>query len=880
MSVPQKIWLQFIVDAQYRSRWVDYSSGMPVVKVSSPPVPLPQLSRGWKEAQISFGTHDKYWSLNRSYSQPLFFVNDGAIICRDAIYNMAKKGYEEELYILILKLNPDTGIYDEEYKGRLDFVKHLDEPRKGITVNSIEGGVLSYLTANDQIDYSLPLTSMNPAANLLTITGVKLHDTFRYSVVEVTVEKLADFDNRTVVYLVPFPFISNDGDSVGIIYGSQRFEQIVHTGVFTYPMVTSVLATSGNYFFSSIRPIVVTPSGMISFSKDSSGGGATNINVWFETSLGNKYQILPLTTYPSGHVDITIDLSTLGLSIPLAANEKVFLVHLVASASSFSVFTTWHLTDVFFTFETINPPSNAYSLSIIDVHKQLVQAMTGGRYTGASVYYSAHREIQWTSTNALQNYAFEVYYGSFQTVDTSGVYTIIIPGKLKTLPNNNQLLISGAPSNNGIFTILDVGPLIAGYTTITVQEPVTSATLDGIISSIPALVLNYQDFFNDVDCLSKENGAGIGMKIVNDVIFIEPKEDLYKPDGEIFDIGEIAGLKLKYAEKLLCNSLKIGYKSQDYRQRNGIYEYNTTTLFKFPVDSLKNTLIRILKARGDCFGIEFIRSIIFNKPTTDISGDNQPVVIDTVPFTATIVVSFFATNQTMIIPLGIAISIGDIIAVTGSGLNIGTWTVSATALIPSGMVLFLISGPAIVDETAVTVTITLVSGKSRIVNRPAYTTLVGVLDNTIYNAEISPHKLMLRMGKYLASLMPQLQAEKIVFQKADKNSSLSTTLAGVTVAERQPEVISGLGEPVFMNRYGEFTTPVPLSFAKVMANVGTGYVKGTFYGVPVYFLPIGKMDAKPAINAAQKWELLLAPPPLNDLVTLERLSDEGLFTNH
>jgi len=880
MSVPQKIWLQFIVDAQYRSRWVDYSGGIPVVKISSPPVFLPQLARGWKEALIAFGTNIKYWSLIRSYSQPLFFVNDGAIICRDAIYSAAKKGYEEELYILILKLNPATGVYDLEYKGRLEFSKHIDMPRKGITVNSIEGGVFSYLTANDNVDYALPLSPLNPDVNLLTITGVKLHDTFRYSVIDLTVEKPSDFDHHAVAYLIPFPFISNDGDSVGIISGSQRFEQIVNSGTFTYSMVTAVLATSSNYFFSSIRPVTVTPAGRIFVSKNNGGAAVVSMNIWFETSLGNKYQVLPLTVYPAGNIDVDIDIAALGLSIPLAANEKLFLVHLVNSLTTFTTFVTWHLTDVFFSFETINPPSNAYSLSIIDVHKQLVSAMTGGRYTGNSVYYSAHREIQFTSTNALQNYAFEVYYGSFQTVNTAGIYTIVIPGKLKTLPSNNQLLISGAPSNNGIYTILNVGPLVAGYTTITVQEPVTSATLDGIISSIPALVMTYQDFFNDVDCLSKENGAGIGMKIVNDVIWIEPKEELYKPDTEIFDIGEIAGLKLYYADELLANSLLTGYKSQDYRQRNGIYEFNTTTLFKLPVDSLQRELKRVLKSRADCFGIEFIRSNIFNKPTTDITGDNQPVVIDTVPFTGTMVVNFFATNQTMIIPLGIAISTGDVIAVTGSGTNVGTWTVGATSMIPTGMVLFLLSGPTIVDETNATVTITLVTGKSRIVNRPAYTTLVGVLDNTVYNTEISPHKLMLRFKMYLASLLSQLLDKKIVFQKADKNSSLSTTLAGVTVAERQDEVVAGLGDPLFIPRYAEFVTPVQISFAKVMANIGTGYVKGTFYGVPIYFLPIGEMQAKPAINEAQTWKMLLAPPPLNDLAVLEKLSDEGLFTNH
>jgi len=39
-----------------------------------------------------------------------------------------------------------------EYKGRLDFSNNIDEPRKGITVNSIEAGVLTKLLANDGVE--------------------------------------------------------------------------------------------------------------------------------------------------------------------------------------------------------------------------------------------------------------------------------------------------------------------------------------------------------------------------------------------------------------------------------------------------------------------------------------------------------------------------------------------------------------------------------------------------------------------------------------------------------------------------------------------------------------------------------------------------------
>jgi len=879
--ITQLTWLYFIVDNMNRSYYVD--SG--VVKKSSPPVPLPQDPKGWLDLGISFSTNQKYWSLNRSFTVPMFFVNDGAQICRELLWS--GKGYEEEAYIIILKLNPATGVHELEYKGRLDFSKAVDEPRKGITVPSIEGGVLTYLTANEGVDYELNLSSLNPAAMLIRLDGVNLFDRYRYSLIEVDITKPSDLGHNAVATALPFSFISNDGDSVGIIQGSQTFEEISASTTMSAAItaIGTYAATSANCFFSSINPITVRPSSVLKFTVYPASN-PTLLNLYFITSSGNVYNILGVagtsTQNYSVQTDVSIELSSIVPAINLAANEKLFLTVAVFNNSVSSTHITWHLSDLFFAFDSRNAVSTTYGLPIIDVLKQLVSAMTEGKFTGDSVYFSAHKNLIWTSTNALQNFAFQVYYGSFVMADSGGIYTITIPGALNTLPTDNQLLIAGAPAQNGAYTVLNVGPLIAGFTTITVKEPVTNATLSGTISTVPALKINFQDFFNDVDCL-----YNIGMKIVNDVIFIEPKGDIYKDDMQILDIGEIAKFKMRYADELLCNTLKIGYKSQDYRQRNGVYEFNTTTLFKLPVNTLKKELTKVLKARADCFGIEFIRSIIFNKPTTDVTGDNQCFVIDTVPapsetyykwvkieynggasvhyFVDKGAAGFFDTTSQPL-PFATNLLSSQLTFVAAGPANFATYITANYSGWINGIQypgqMLTIDGSGILTPYL-------------IINRPAYSNITGVLDYTVYNTEITPHKLMLKQGTYLRAILLQLPAGKVVFQTADKNSALSTTLGGVTVAERQDETVSTLGDPLFFPWYAEFTTPVPLSFAKIMAGIGTGYVKGTFYGQPVYFLPIGKMDAKPALNAAQNWKLMLAPN--NDLEKLKQLSDEGNF---
>lgn len=880
-GIPTKLFLYFIVDSLNRSRYVDTNGA---VQVSSSPIPLPQHPRGWKDIQISFGTNQNYWSLLRSFTAPLFFVGAGATICRHAIYS--GKGYEEELYLVLLRWNPATGVYDLEYKGRLDFTKHIDEPRKGITVNTIEGGVLSYLTANDGVDYEIPLAPNNPDAQLIQFDGVTLFDRLRFSMVDKSFVGSGSFAGFR--YAVNFPFISNEGDSVGILQGSQIYED-VGVSIQTYTQ------NSGNWFFSSIRPVQVRITGTLKFTTVAGSSPTNSVQQYFQFRTGpyptfdHQYTILgtdvgginpnPIEYTTNQDVFVNVD-----VTINLAANEKLFFIGFTGINGGASHSVTLDLSDLFISFKTINPPSAAYGISIYDLNKWLIGKMSGGRYTGDSAYFAAHKNLMWTSTNALQNFAFQVYYGAFDTLIIGASYYIKVPGVFKQFPSDNQIIITGASSNNGVYTVLNIGALIGGFTTVQVQEPVTAVTgLSGTISTIPALKINYKDFFNDVNAL-----YNIGMKIVNDVIFIEPKGDIYKPDAQIFDIGELASFKMHYADELLCNTATFGYKSQDYRQRNGVYEFNTTTLFKLPVNTLKKDYNQVLKARADCFGIEFIRSIVFNKPTTDVTGDNQSFIVDTKPGQAdvTAIVSFISGAPDLLItPLGINFIPGDIIQFTGSASNNVTVTVGAVVQSFVGNVVGIApGGTPFVNESNVSVLIHWVKSKFLILNRygigslSGYTAMTGVLDNTVFNTEWTPHKNMLRHGPYLRPLLKQLDSEKVVFQTSDKNSAFSTTLAGVTVAERQDEVVSGLGPPLFMNRYAEFTTVVPINFADIMASLGTGYVKGTFYGIPLYFLPIGKMDAKPAVNSAQVWKMLLAPEPLNDLSVLEMLSAEGQFS--
>jgi hypothetical protein len=787
MTVPQSIFLQFIVDSTNRSLYLENG----VSKKSSSPIPIPQHAGGWKDIQISFGTNQTYWSLNRTFTLPMKFVGDAEIIIRDAVYS--GKGYEDELYIIILKLNQETGVYELEYKGRLDLGKIEDLPRKGISVNAIEGGVFSLVDANDDVDYEIPLDASNLDAIEIEFDGTNLQDRFRYSIINIDIVKPNDFNHHTVVSTLPFSFISNEGDSIGIKQGSQQYEDAVATGVFTYGLVNSYCAGSANYYLSSINTLKFTLTGKIKFTVFPSGGAPTNVQVFVNTSLGNRYDLLALTAYNS-QTDVDIDVNK---EIILAPNETAFLMALSASNSINTTHIVWSLQDMFASFQTRVAPSTAYAIQPLPLLKQLVSKMSGGKYTADSNFFKLKSNIVKTSTNALRKFDKAV------------------------------------------------------------------------------LVESFKKWFTDYDCV-----YNIGMKVVGNVIWIEPKADLYNDDSEMLDIGEISNLKIKYAYELLCNTAKFGYKSQDYRQRNGKYEFNTTTLSKLPVNTLKKEYTKICSSRGDCYGIEFIRSLIFDKPSTDTTGDNQSFLVNVKPDSRddliNVTVTFVSGVNYIYFPASAQFVVGDKINITGSVSNNGGREVIGFFPLIFTTQVVIVAGPSLVDEVGAVINVIWVLSKRYKLNRANYSSITGVLDNTVYNIEeMTPHRMLQAHKNYLDSLLAQLPGQEIVHQTSDKNADLVTTLAGTTISEKQPETVVN-DNILFYPFYAEYTTPVPLSFGKIFSNLGTGYITGTFLGQRLYFLPIGKMDGKPATNAAQTWQLLLAPK--NELDKIKKLSDEGLFT--
>lgn len=853
VMLPKLEWLHFIADKDYKTASVING----VTNFNAEPTPFKQHPEGWKDIQISFGTNEKYFSLNRSFSIPLKYVGDAAAVLRYMSYK--GKGYEAELYAIIAKWNRETGIHQLEYRGKIDMSKMEDNPVEGVTVNTIEGGVLSYLTANEGKTYEIPGDETNERAVKVLFDGINLRDTHRWSTYEF------DFDSE--FSFIPLVYLGNDGDSVGVITGGQIPE------VIDIDNFTTFLQNSSNYPFTSINPIVSGRLyGTISFESLENDGipapGATRTIFWVLRSNNaynsaewvELYRIVDEAgqTY-SFDFDVTFD---------LAADEKLYLAVDCVSLSSgdhrIRILNPDNANNIYFQITTRPAEKTVFAIRPLDLWKQLISKATDGRYTGDSSFFKSHNNIVAFCGDALRNTSRD-----------------IVPNYL--------------------------------------------------------LATNIQDFFT-----SYNSFYNLALKAVNDVLYIEPKEDVYNDENVvIFDLGEVADLVIRFAQERLVSKVLCGYFDQDYQQRNGKYEFNTNREYKLPVLSTDKEYDIRCKYRGDAFGQTFLMDSLDSKDTTDNEGDKSVFVANADIEDAKINYSAVKTTNAPAIPLYEEVDIlfntitGDNfstnfykslftyspiesadytfdITITGSIFGSTSDYVEATLYINDvAIATKLIYKRAIsnqyridIDASAqlnyndkVRVHVVSSVGTANItyatidmftygydadavypLKRVTYDNLTGVLDDTVYNIEeMTPARQFRAHTNYLNGLMKHLQDGEATFQTGSKNVFLSTELDGEIIAENANIPVSEFNEPFFIPYEAEFKAISPYTFSETLAQMGAGIIKFTYRGYDLYALAIGNMTAKPATDEPQTWKLLLHAK--NSLTSLLMLSSPGTFYN-
>lgn len=354
------------------------------------------------------------------------------------------------------------------------------------------------------------------------------------------------------------------------------------------------------------------------------------------------------------------------------------------------------------------------------------------------------------------------------------------------------------------------------------------------------------------------NIRGIGMGIENDVLIIE-KTSYFFQNGISMELGEVSEFEVNVAEDLIFNTIKVGYANQTYDEVNGKDEFNVTQNYTTPHTRIVKELDLTSPYRADAYGIELMRLNLDGKDTTDNSADNDTFLLNVKQGgTYTYYSGNLSYNANGAHTITIPVVVGPVASITLAGtLNSGTYTVTNTS--------YLIAG-----STILTVTATLTSGNENAVittssttlyrlNRPAYSSITGLLHPAkMFNIELSPHRNLLNNGDWIHSILDFQDMNFIKFQSGEKNSDLSTTLAGVTITEKADIQIAQLPPKLFRPYYFSFKVPTDFNFLKTVAanpysKIGFTYNGEKYYG---YLFDGG---VQPATRDVNSMKLLCAP---------------------
>jgi hypothetical protein len=564
---------------------------------------LPQSPGGWDEMQLSFGRSAHYWGLNRTFTIPLKFIGDGARIIRYLFY--AGRGIESQVTLAIAKWSDATGIFSPYYTGQLDLSKIEDNVAEGVTVNIMQGGVVQMMKAYENQTFEIPCDGSIPENIKVNCDGILLNDVFHYEITPIVLPYAGDQP-------LPCVFVSNDGDNIGITKNNQMLE----------PTFAGYYQKSGNFLFSSEQPLSVRIEGTIVVRNDPSVSD-TNFHIFTATSLsqprgidGNLLDhaaglVLPYVP-PDGiynSVNNNLILQTqksfsFDLTVNLSANEHLFIM-------VFNNFSAAPVTIVggsfSLTFSSRYMASRVWGIRPYDLGKLLIKKMNA------------------LSSNFLQtfNYGFDslLLQSKQNLVITSGDAL-----RASTDPNYfqyyNQATLNPANPNNQDFTqFASLGPVIK---------------------------ISIADFFDSVNAVLNAALSNQQLPGEQESIFIESKSYVLDPSVITMSLTKISNFRVSIASEYFFSWLKIGYEPQQYDEKAGKYEYNSTVQWQSPIRTLSKVMEIMSKIRADSYGVEYTRyNTQGGKSATFNNSDNSKFFLNT-DFTTSIPDYYSATFKSSI----------------------------------------------------------------------------------------------------------------------------------------------------------------------------------------------------------------------------------------
>lgn len=823
MSDERKIFLYFLTDAQGRSYY--YENG--VVKKSATPYPLDKSPGGWLEQGVAFGRSMKYYGLNRTFTHPFKFVDDGASIIRSLFYT--KKGIEETINLIINKWNPETDIYDPYYKGEIDLTKIEDLAAEGVNVNVIEGGIVKLLKSYENTVFEFPCDGTIPQNRLVRMDGIEFNDTFRYTIIN------TEFTGSK--FTIPLVFLSNEGYNANATNGSQEVEEV--------PDVAGYVTTSANYFYRYYAQTAVTLKGSISIVNKS---GTVPINVSFYTSNNDQYSLYTGFATSGQTLVIPIDLA---FSVN---DEGLFLILQVPTAFSAK---TFEFLETSFTveFKSRFETTDVWGIAAKDLWKMIVAKVGNGAYLADSTLLDEYPNFILSSGEAIRKAEGAVlkttlsdFFTSMNVLLNASLSNQKLAGQGESLfleakgyvfDSSEVTMDIGEVSDFKIGVALEYffNVLNIGYGPQTYDEQAgrqeynTTAVYKAPITKLQ----------KELSLVSPYRADPFGIEFTR---IQSPGKSTTKnaSDNSVFVLNAGAESFPQAYTATISTDVEVRQEVPAYISFETVGGFNFTPNATNEIFTYSNPVAQTIIFYGDIYGTltDFAAGDIVYLRVYRNNTLLEEQQWDTVEPTFEFHFEYIEVMQP-----------GDTVSI-----KMFCDTADRGAIV-------MITSAEIVLESGTYSIYTL--------NRETYDEITGV-DNagSLFNIEqLTPARLVRRHGNYLRSVLHNLVDQSLSFQTLTKNKELTTIKNGVTIMEKADVRIGSLDMPLFYPYIISCRTQVPVNFMEVFDGAANGHIRFTYNGKEFYGFPI-EVSVKPALNESQEWKMLVSPRTnLADLVDLD-----------
>lgn len=977
----REFWV-FIYDSANMYYKATYDSkGIPSISGSINPYPILYNPTNIKDFKPSFGTNKNYLSGTRSATNQLFFIKDGADILR--YFDYLGSGYNQELYIKIIRYNKSDGISYLYYNGRFDFKPKKDDPIKGFSINIVDYGIWAILSQNDAVKYQINCSQTNPAAIPVLLDGITLKAKYTFQ----TIENSTFGSNTHPSFIMPISLINTDGDSSGIITNSQSYEQIPTGYDITY------VQFSKNFSLQTVNPITITISGQFPIINTEN----LDLRFYFSifTNFGQRFDFFnSIISYQQTKI------AYINLTITLQEGEAVFFVGNGSNSFKFGI------GNVYISTMTRTNASICYALRPLDLGQQIVAKATNGKFTLNSNHFTEFNKLVATCGNAIRNapnaYISSSFEDWFKSYDLHYWLAFrIIDGQMwvelfKTVYDQNSTLfdigileeVAIEQATDYLFNEIEVGSpkqdyrhpsgrlefnttnkfSITQFNVKQVLSLISRYRLDGF--GITFIQLDYQQQSTEdnsgdenvflLDITDEKSTQGVEVENFTDItVNTEPLSPIitypFNNDTILNNKPTIRGLCQPLTDVFVYVDGNLdGSTTSDV---NGNWIYNIVTDLDYFVDTISSGSHLIEATFTDLSGTTTSRTVLLIdevQPTVFLNlfdgqniynnkllvsglsenGNTYQVLLDGVnigsvtpdnsnrwffqlpvvsngthtiqvgttilsfvvnAFTSLpIITSFFdgfdlVNNLPLVEGVGIPGTKVDLyldyyqdvpLGTTFVDIN-GNWSIQLVPLFKTDGITVLTPIPEgnHIISTSLTIASAIVDITGYRLNRPPYSSISGVLDNTVFNTNLSDQKILRARMSFFKSVFYQQANTVIKFEFGDKNQQFSRTLAGVTIKENDNLKLSDFeDEPLFLPIILKSKVKTPLSFVETMDNFSSGgLIKGSYQGYDIYCLPIGEMTVNDVTNDLQDWSLLVSVK--TPLITLLKLSTPGITFN-